>query len=119
MLTKQPSRPLCKNCNVQLAKTNGKSVHGFTKYHKYCSSCAKIAYDSKYSFLLNKKKKCESCGFVPVDNCQLDIIYKDNNKKNKTKNNMKTLCANCSRLHNKKIKQKSLFDITVDCDMTI
>ena len=118
MLTRQPSRPLCEHCNTSLAKPNGKSKHGFKKWHKYCSTCAKAAYDEKFGFLLNKKNKCEKCGFVPEDKCQLDIVYKDGNKKNKEKSNMRTLCANCNRVYQKKLKEKkkSLLDITVDTD---
>lgn len=97
-------------------KPNGKSKHGFQKWHKYCSTCAKAAYNEKFGFLLYKEDVCGSCGFVPEDKCQLDIVYVDGNKKNKEKSNIKTICANCSRLHQKKIKEKSLLDITVDTD---
>jgi hypothetical protein len=106
---------------LSLAKSNGISKHGFQKWHKYCSSCAKAAYNTKFGYLLNKKNKCEKCGFVPEDKCQLDIIYKDGDKKNKQKSNLKTLCANCNRLFQKKLKgkKKSLFDITVDADVIL
>ena len=121
MLTQQPHRPFCENCKTSLAKPNGVSKHGFKKWHKYCSTCAKAAYNEKFGFLLNKKNKCEKCGFIPEDKCQLDIVYKDMNSKNKVKSNMKTLCANCNRLHQKKLKEKrkSILDITVDADTTI
>jgi hypothetical protein len=121
MLTRQPNRPLCEHCNVSLSKPNGVSKHGFTKWHKYCVDCAKGAYNTKFGYLLYKKDKCEKCGFVPEDKCQLDVIYKDNNKKNKDKRNLKTLCANCNRLHQKKLKEKrkSILDITVDTDYTL
>lgn len=118
MLTRQPPRPLCQHCKTTLAKQNGVSKHGFKKWHKYCSSCAKGAYNEKFGFLLEKKDKCQRCGFIPEDMCQLDIVYKDGNKKNKDKSNIRTLCSNCSRLHRKKLKEKkkSLLDITVDTD---
>ena len=118
MITQQPHRPLCENCKTSLAKSNGVSKHGFKKWHKYCSTCAKAAYNEKFGFLLNKKNKCESCGFVAEDTCQLDIVYVDGNSKNKVESNMKTLCANCNRLYRKKLKEtcKSILDITVDAD---
>lgn len=121
MLTRQPNRPLCEHCKISLAKPNGKSKHGFTKWHKYCVDCAKGAYNSKFGYLLHKKDKCEKCGFIPEDKCQLDVIYKDGNKKNKDKRNLKTLCANCNRLHQKKLKEKrkSILDITSDTDYTL
>ena len=121
MLTQQPHRPFCQNCKTSLAKPNGISKHGFKKWHKYCATCAKAAYNKKFGFLLNKKNKCEKCGFIAEDKCQLDIIYKDNNQKNKVKSNMRTLCANCNRVYQKKLKEKSksILDITVDADTTI
>jgi hypothetical protein len=121
MLTRQQPRPLCEHCNISLAKPNGISKHGFKKWHKYCVECSKAAYNPKHGYLLHKKNKCEKCGFVPEDKCQLDIVYKDGNKKNKIKSNLKTLCANCNRLHQKKEKEKrkSILDITVDTDYTL
>lgn len=118
MLTKQNPRPLCSSCKVNLAKPNGVSKHGFKKWHKYCAGCAKAAYNPVFGHLLNKKNKCEKCGFVPDDKCQLDIVYKDGNKKNREKNNLKTLCANCNRIYQKKQreKRKSILDMTVDAD---
>jgi hypothetical protein len=117
MLTEQPNRPFCKYCKTSLAKFNGISKHGFKKWHKYCSSCAKVAYNDNPSQLLHKKNKCDKCGFISEDKCQLDIIYKDGNKNNKEKSNTKTYCANCSRLYRK--KQKSILDITIDADVRI
>ena len=71
--------------------------------------------------MLQKKDKCEKCGFIPEDKCQLDIVYKDGDKKNKDKRNLKTLCANCNRVYQKKLKEKrkSILDITIDTDLTI
>lgn len=121
MYTRQPPRPLCRHCKFSLAKTNGKSVHGFTLYHRYCVDCAKVLYTSKNQHLQYKGNTCEECGFVPIDRVQLDLVYVDGNKKNKQKNNLLTLCANCSRLHNKRIRtgKKSILNVTVDGDTPI
>lgn len=80
-----------------------------------------MLYNKKFGYLVNKKNYCEDCNFVAIDKCQLDVIYLDNNNKNKSKDNIKTLCANCSRLYHKnnKEKTKSILDITIDCDATI
>lgn len=118
MLTTQPNRKLCIACNLQLVKPNGKSKHGFTKWHKYCSSCAKSLYEEKHKHKLNKKKKCDNCGFIAVDKCQLDLVYLDGNSKNKEIKNMKTYCANCNRIYRKN-QRKSLLDITVDSDLLL
>ena len=121
MLTKQKSRPLCKNCGVIPSKLNGISKLGFKKYHKYCVDCSKMLYSDKHKYLIHKSMKCESCKFEATDKCQMDIVFKDGNKKNKKENNLKTLCANCSRLYKKKLKtkKKSVMNITVDADIRI
>ena len=107
LLTQQPPRPMCANCGTSPAKPNGKSVQGFQKWHKYCVSCAKAAYNPQFGYLLKKKKKCQACGFVAADTCQLDMI------------DGKTICANCSRLHRKNARKKSILDITTDSDVGI
>ena len=64
---------------------------------------------------------CEECGFVPKDKVQLDLVFRDGNKNNKSKNNLLTLCANCARIHNKKMRtgRKSIYNATVDGDTRI
>ena len=121
MLTKQPPRPVCKHCEFALAKPNGKSKHGFQKWHKYCEDCAKALYSEKHKHLADKKSQCEECGFIPVDRCQLDLIYLDGDKNNKSNDNLKTMCANCARLHKKKMRtrKKSILNATVDGDTRI
>lgn len=121
MITRQQPRPVCENCNFALAKPNGKSKHGFQKWHKYCDDCAKALYSEKHKHLQHKESKCEDCGFIPIDRCQLDLVYCDGDKNNKSKSNLKTLCANCSRLHKKKAKskKKSVLNVTVDADVRI
>jgi len=116
-ITKQKPRPRCQNCMLSLAKKNGISKHGFILWHKYCSDCAKALYNDKHKHLLNKNTICEQCNFKAQDNCQLDLVYKDDNKQNKHPTNLLTLCANCSRLYRKNLKseRKSIFNVvTVD-----
>jgi hypothetical protein len=121
IITKQHNRLLCVYCNASPAKPNGLSKNGFQKWHKYCVSCAKIAYDAKFKHLQNKKSTCDECAFVPKDACQLDLVFIDGDKTNKEISNLTTLCANCSRLHMKKIKnqKKSVLNVTVDSDVRI
>lgn len=116
MLKKQKPRPFCAQCKNALAKPNGISKQGFKKWHKYCTSCARILYDPRFKHFQNKKMVCESCNFKAKDKCQLDLIYVDGNKKNKKPNNIRTLCANCSRLHR---KMSAILDITVDSEIRI
>lgn len=121
MLTTQPPRPICSHCKFALVKPNGKSKHGFQKWHKYCESCAKILYSNRFKHLQYKGSVCEDCSFVPKELIQLDIVYADGNKNNKKKNNLLTLCANCARLYNKKLRtgNKSILNATVDGDTRI
>lgn len=116
MITKQKSRPRCKHCKIALAKPNGISKHGFQLWHKYCVDCAKALYSEKHKHLINKTTKCEQCNFQAIDKCQLDLVYKDGNNKNKQKENLITLCANCSRIYKKKLRtdKKSILNVTVD-----
>lgn len=116
----QPKRPLCKKCNISPCKSRGKSKLGYTIWHSYCSSCSRKLYNKNYNHLNYKKPKCEECDFVASDPCQLDLIYLDNNTHNKSVDNLKTLCANCHRLYNKRIdEQKTIMDITIDNDIDL
>jgi uncharacterized Zn finger protein len=116
MILDQPSKPRCINCKLNFARPNGKSKLGFQKWQKYCDDCAKAIYSQKHKHLLNKKTQCDQCGFIASDKCQLDLVYKDGNSKNKNIDNLLTLCANCSRLHKKssKLEKKSILSVTVD-----
>jgi hypothetical protein len=121
MITNQQSRPVCSHCEFTLAKPNGKSKLGFQKWHKYCVDCAKAIYNDRFKHLKHKTTTCEKCKFVPEDKCQMDLVFKDGNTKNKSKKNLMTLCANCARVHNKKVRtgKKSIMNITVDGDIRI
>lgn len=121
MIKQQTPRPICSHCNFALAKKNGKSKHGFQKWHRYCDTCAKHVYNNRFKHLQHKKDKCEECNFIPKDIIQLDVVFKDGDKKNRKKNNLLTLCANCSRLYNKKIRtgKNSILNVTVDNDIRI
>ena len=69
-----------------------------------------------------EKLKCDICNFIPKDKCQLDLVYKDGDKKNKNIKNLMTLCANCHRLYqkkNKRSKKSILKVVTVDADIRI
>lgn len=48
-----------------------------------------------------KKNQCESCGFLALDPCQLDVDHIDENRHNNSPSNLQTLCANCHRLKSK------------------
>ena len=63
---------------------------------------------------------CIECGFVPKDLIQLDIAYRDLDPKNKLKSNILTVCANCSRLRKKKIREgNKQMEMSVDSTIRI
>jgi hypothetical protein len=78
-------------------------------------------YNGRFKHLQHKVNECEECNFVPEDRIQLDLVYVDGNKHNKKKTNLLTLCANCARLYNKKLRtgKKSIMNATVDGDTRI
>lgn len=41
------------------------------------------------------------CGFVPVDECQLDVDHINGDHSDNSIENLQTLCANCHRLKTK------------------
>jgi 5-methylcytosine-specific restriction endonuclease McrA len=78
---------ICSICGINLVTSVG-----YGKYRNRCFSCYKKPW------ILLRKKYCESCGFIPMHLCQLDVDHIDGDKKNNKLDNLRTLCANCHRL---------------------
>lgn len=87
--------------------TGSKNKHGEKTYRPLCSYCTKIAFEGlpsrlnfygKGSYKKHKLDQCQSCGFVAVNRCQLDVDHIDGNHNNNDVSNLQTLCANCHRL---------------------
>ena len=53
---------------------------------------------------LHKKKTCETCGFVPMHPCQLDVDHIDGNHNNNEESNLQTICKNCHALKTQRNK---------------
>ncbi len=53
---------------------------------------------SKRPHVKHKGDHCEICGFIALNECQLDVHHLDNNHANNEESNLQTLCANCHRL---------------------
>jgi 5-methylcytosine-specific restriction endonuclease McrA len=60
----------------------------------------RVALSNK-PYLKFKKNQCESCLFIGIDSCQLDVHHIDGNHSNNSPSNLQTLCANCHRLKTK------------------
>lgn len=97
-------RGICVLCgkNPQKTRTNG-------RFAAICSPCDKRLYQDRVKdnkklemrrrpYIKMKGPCCESCGFTPVHDCQLDVDHKDGDKSNNDPSNLQTLCANCHRL---------------------
>ena len=101
-LKEQKPRPLCIDCKIRPCLRKGLTKLGFILWNVRCASCHKKKYNMKNiawkTYRRYKKNKCESCGFIPIHACQLDVDHIDNDHKNNDLSNLKTLCANCHRL---------------------
>lgn len=118
-------RELCVRCNTFLQKR----VAGKEVYRALCTNCDTEIYEKKKnkpirdwlileptqkeqevsikrdkSYKKHKKLFCESCNFIPVDSCQLDVDHIDGDCTNNELDNLQTLCANCHRLKTKEQK---------------
>ena len=93
-------RPMCEQCGERPGRSAGKSVTGVRLWRKYCSSCDSAKYRKKREVSL----KCEQCGFEATDACQMDLIEG------------RSICACCSRLHFKRLKEQEhqQYELTVD-----
>lgn len=105
-------RGICVRCN----KNPQKPKSGGLKFSSICRQCDKELYSKdkekerirERTKIRNKKKAkpykvfkkdhCESCGFIPVHSCQLDVDHKNGDHQDNTPDNLQTLCANCHRL---------------------
>jgi len=94
------SRPFCSVCKTNLARRY-KRADGSFAYRSKCTTCqnpeARRRRENR-EYTLQKKNYCESCGFVAVHSCQLDVDHIDGDKNNNDPSNHQTLCANCHRL---------------------
>lgn len=109
LISKDPNRPKCKDCNKNYSEKTGKPKKDGTRYYaRRCRGCRhERSYGvrhpfhthKKYSrpYLIHRKSSCEDCGFVPKVLCQLEVDHIDGNHKNNSIENLKTLCANCHR----------------------
>ena len=84
----------CKSCG-RPPKIVWRKQKKIWEVRNYCNACSKT---SIRPWARHKKDKCERCGFVPENLCQLDVDHIDGDKRNNDESNLQTLCANCHRL---------------------
>ena len=85
------SRATC-TCGNLVEKLSTRA-NGESSYGKLCRSCR-----GRTRYGIVKAPNCEDCGFVGLVSAQLEIDHIDGDRKNNSKDNLKTLCCNCHAL---------------------
>jgi Zn finger protein HypA/HybF involved in hydrogenase expression len=86
----------CSNCGS--VRVRVKSRKGIKIRWRCCVADNRWHYEAGKRYRDFLKSKCEVCGFVPKNTCQLDVHHKDGNHENNREENLQTVCANCHRL---------------------
>lgn len=97
---------ICITCGVKSVRKNYVK-NGVQYWRNMCCRCSRNKYEYKYR--AHKKAACESCGFVPIDSCQLDVDHIDGDRTNGESANLQTLCANCHRLKTQMDRDNGLY----------
>lgn len=97
-------RPLCIECKTRPAAynyTRKNKIH----YRKKCDQCIRRSSGKITSIMhswqkagYRKRAICEKCGFKAKHPAQLDVYHVDGDLSNANWGNLKTICANCSRV---------------------
>ena len=97
-------RPLCIQCKTRPQAFNYRRK-GKVYYRAKCDQCIKLdrglntrKKSSWEKSGYRKKHICEKCGFKSKHPAQMDVYHIDGNLKNNNFSNLKTICANCSRI---------------------
>ena len=89
---------MCSICGLVRVTLRDKHKKKLNSKYRCSTMHRKSLRKHNYPWRLHKKDKCEKCGFVPENPCQLDVDHIDGNSKNNAVENLQTLCANCHRL---------------------
>ena len=97
-------RPLCEYCKQKPAAVNYKKA-GKTYYRKQCERCLHNGKNrgipNWYKAGYRIKNECDKCGFVGQPE-QFNVYHIDGVLTNISFSNLKTICANCKRLLQKR-----------------
>jgi hypothetical protein len=97
-------RPLCHKCKTRPSAFNYRRK-GKIYYRSKCDQCIKedlgLKTGLKHSWEKSGYKRktiCEKCGFKAKHPAQIDVYHVDGNLSNASWDNLKSICANCSRV---------------------
>jgi hypothetical protein len=90
------SHPNCVFCGKP-GRPNG-SRNGIQYFRALCHSCESQLNRSGYVYGQHKGDKCELCGFIPINSCQLAVHHIDGDRMNNIITNLQTICFNCHAL---------------------
>ena len=97
-------RPLCK-CGQRPAAINYKKDKK-VYYRKLCERCLRNGINHGIPLWkqrgYEKKSACEKCGHTSKHPEQFNVFHIDGQLKNCSPTNLKTICANCQRIMQKK-----------------
>jgi hypothetical protein len=108
------NRLLCPVCNSRPVAINY-IKEGVSHYRSRCDICIrkgkkiKPAAPAWFKLGYRKKAQCEKCGFkAKLPEQQLNVFHVDGNLKNNDRNNLKTVCLNCTaEIYKSKLPWKS------------
>ena len=100
-------RPLC-SCGLRPTAINYKK-HGKTFYRSMCNVCLKHGADAGaprwHRSGYRIKNQCDKCGFKSLHSEVFAVFHVDGDLNNCRPANLKTVCANCSRvLHKENVR---------------
>lgn len=90
---------ICPICEKNKLRKKAINFDGSIKYGNCCTKC----HSARYKSHKRPKFNCEVCGFIPVDDYQLEIHHVDGNHKNDSNENIQVVCANCHKLLTKQL----------------
>jgi hypothetical protein len=97
---------ICPICRKNQLRKKARNFDGSIKYGNTCDSCHRNKYHKYYGTYRYKKHQkfnCEVCGFIPIDDFQLEVHHMDGNHKNDSNDNIQIVCANCHKLLTKQL----------------
>jgi 5-methylcytosine-specific restriction endonuclease McrA len=91
----------CRECGDVRLSYNNRCRNSVDRWKNITGNGNPLRGTGRRYYKKYREDKCSRCGFVPEDECQLDVDHIDGNHSNNDPSNLQTLCANCHRLKTK------------------